>query len=142
MTSEPKSSSSPRLPPLSPEKWGDEAIEAMREAFSDSVIETFLAKGVAPNVLATMLHHPRLAGSFNRFGNRLLQEPAVGHRARELMVLRVAWRTRASYEWVHHVRLALRYGLEPDEMIAIAEGGSETWSPLERDLVAATRSTS
>ena len=69
------------------------------------------SKGRVPNVLATMLHHPALAASFNRFGNVLLTEPAIGHRGRELMLLRVAWRTRARYEWVHHVRLAKTYGL-------------------------------
>jgi 4-carboxymuconolactone decarboxylase len=128
----------PRLQPIPASQWDDDAIAAIREAFSDEAVQVFRGKGSAPNVLATMLYHPALAGSFNRFGNVLLQEPAIGHRARELMLLRVAWRTRARYEWVHHVRLAEHYCLDAADVAAIAEGTSERWTQLERDLVSAT----
>jgi alkylhydroperoxidase family enzyme len=127
-----------RLQPIPHDRWDDVAVAAIREAFSESTVEALRTKGPAPNVLATMLHHPALAGSFNRFGNVLLQQPAIGHRARELMLLRVAWRTRATYEWAHHVRLASRYGLSAADVRAVTEGASKSWSPLERDLVAAT----
>lgn len=127
-----------RLQPIPPDRWDDVALAAIREAFPESAVEAFRTKGPAPNVLATMLHHPALAGSFNRFGNVLLQEPAMGHRARELMLLRVAWRTRATYEWVHHVRLAAQYGLSAADVRAVTKGTSKSWLPLECDLVAAT----
>lgn len=138
MVEENESPSVPRLAPIPADQWDDVAVAAIREAFPAKVVDAFRRKGLAPNVLATMLHHPALAGSFNRFGNVLLAEPAIGHRERELMLLRVAWRTRARYEWVHHVRLAAKYGLDAGDFTAIAEGDSESWSPLERDLVAAT----
>jgi alkylhydroperoxidase family enzyme len=138
MAEEYESRGGPRLPPIPPDQWDDVAVAAIREAFPANVVDAFRAKGLAPNVLATMLHHPPLAGSFNRFGNVLLTEPAIGHRERELMLLRVAWRTRACYEWVHHVRLAKRYGVDARDVAAIAKGDAEWWSPLERDLVAAT----
>jgi len=138
MAEENESRSVPRLPPIPADQWDDVAVAAIREAFPARAVEAFRSKGLAPNVLATMLHHPALAGSFNRFGNVLLTEPAIGHRERELMLLRVAWRTRARYEWVHHVRLAKTYGLDAHDVAAIAQGDSASWSPLERDLVAAT----
>jgi alkylhydroperoxidase family enzyme len=128
----------PRLQPIPAGDWTEEAVAAVREAFSDEAVHAFRTRGPAPNVLATMLHHPALAGSFNRFGNVLLQQPVIGHRARELMLLRVAWRTRARYEWVHHVRLVSQYGLDATDVAAVAEGTSPSWTPLERDLVAAT----
>lgn len=128
----------PRLEPIPACEWDDAAVAAAREAFPEAAVHTFRTRGPAPNVLATMLHHPALAGSFNRFGNTLLQEPAIGHRERELMLLRVAWRTRARYEWVHHVRLAAHYGLDAGDVAAIQRGTSDSWTPLERDLVAAT----
>jgi 4-carboxymuconolactone decarboxylase len=131
-------SGAPRLQPLRFDKWGEREVAALRNAFPERVVEDFLTTGRAPNVLATMLHHPALAAPFNRFGSVLLQAPAIGHRARELMLLRVAWRTGALYEWVHHVRLASRYGLDPEDVRAIAVGTSEAWSPLELDLVRAT----
>ena len=138
MADESKSRGVPRLPPIPADQWDDVAIAAIHEAFPAKVVDAFRAQGRTPNVLATMLHHPALAGSFNRFGNVLLTDPAIGHRERELMLLRVAWRTRAKYEWVHHVRLAEKYGLDARDVAAIAQGDSESWSPLERDLVAAT----
>ncbi|WP_179475758.1 carboxymuconolactone decarboxylase family protein [Mycolicibacterium vinylchloridicum] len=137
MVADDRPNSVARLEPIPADQWDESAIAAVREAFSEDAVRAFRTKGPAPNVLATMLHHPALAGSFNRFGNVLLQEPALGHRARELMLLRVAWRTRARYEWVHHVRLAAHYGLGAADVAAVAEGTSESWTPLERDLVAA-----
>ncbi len=129
----------PRLRPLPPERWDDDAVAALRGAFPDSLIETFRTTGPAPNVLATMLHHPALAGPFNVFGNVLLQQPTIGHRARELVLLRVAWRTGARYEWVHHALLASRYGLNEEDIDAITRGvDADAWTPLECDLVAAT----
>ena len=128
----------PRLRPLPPERWDDDAVAALRGAFPDEMVEMFRTTGPAPNVLATMLHNPALAGPFNAYGNVLLEQPTIGHRARELMLLRVAWRTHALYEWVHHVRLAPSYGVTPQDIDAITRGVvADAWTPLERDLVAA-----
>ena len=81
---------------------------------------------------------PRSAGAWLAYNQVLLRDPALGHRARELMVLRVAWRTHAPYEWVQHVELAPRFGVERADIEAIARGvPAESWTPLERDLVAA-----
>ncbi len=44
-----------------------------------------------------------------------------------------------AYEWVQHVKLASRWGIERDDIDAIARGAdADSWTPLERDLVAAT----
>jgi len=86
-----------------------------------------------------MLHHPALAGPWLAYNNVLLWAPALEHRLRELMVLRIAWRTRAPYEWVQHVKLGERYDVTRDDVLAVVAGpDSERWSPLERDLLVAT----
>jgi alkylhydroperoxidase family enzyme len=111
----------------------------LRNMFSDATVESFRTAGSVPNVLATLMHHPALAGPFTDYGNVLLRQPALGHRARELMLLRVAWRTGALYEWVHHVRLAAHHGLSDVDITAIMRGESaNTWTPLECDFVSAT----
>jgi AhpD family alkylhydroperoxidase len=129
--------------PLSPERWDDDVIAALRAAYPSSVVDRFFSTGPdalpVPNALTTMLHHPRLAGPFLTYNNVLLTKPALDPRARELMVLRVAWRTRSKYEWVQHVKLAPRWGITPEEIEAIALGAdADMWTPLERDLLAAT----
>ena len=130
---------SPRLKPLHVDEWDDDALLALRQEFPAGVIDQMRVSGKAPIVLSTMLHHPALAGPFTAYGNVLLRRPAIGHRNRELMLLRVAWRTGAVYEWVHHVLLASQYGITQDDIDAFVDGTmSPTWTATERDLVTAT----
>ena len=91
-----------------------------------------------PNVLSTLMHHPALAGPFLLYNNVLLRTPTLDHRTRELVILRVAWRTRAPYEWAQHVRIANNVGITPAEIAAIAHDPDvDPWTPLEADLLAA-----
>ena len=128
----------PRLEPVPPEQWNEETIEALQQAFPEAVIARFKNEG-APTAITTMLHHPALAGSWLAYNNVLLWSPALDHRLRELMVLRVAHRTHAPYEWDQHVKLAERYGVTAADVDAVKVGSThDGWSPLERDLLAAT----
>lgn len=133
----------PRLAPLPTDQWDGDARAALEQGFGKEAVERFLSAGPdaipLPNALATMLHHPGLAGPFLAFNSVLLFAPTLPPRLRELMVLRVAWRTRSDYEWVQHVRLALGCGVTGDEIEAIGRGvGAGAWTPLEADLLAAT----
>ena len=40
----------------------------------------------------------------------------------ELVILRVSWQGRSAYEWHQHVPIALRAGLDPDEVASVADG--------------------
>ncbi len=133
----------PRLAPIPPEEWSDEARAALAGAYPDEVVQRLLSTDPSsqpmPNALATMMHHPALMGPFLVYNNVLLQKPTLSPRRRELMVLRVAWRTKSHYEWVQHLRLAPRVATTPEEITAITEGAAATgWTPLEADLLAAT----
>jgi len=133
----------PRLAPLSPEQCGEDVRAALARAFSDEIATRWCSTGPdaapMPNVLATLMHHPALAGPFLAYNNVLLRTPALDPRMRELMILRVAWRTRSRYEWVQHVRVAAGVGVTPQELDAIARGADAgAWTPLEADLLAAT----
>jgi 4-carboxymuconolactone decarboxylase len=133
----------PRLAPIPPDEWSDDARAALAGAYPPEVVTRLLSTEPGsqpmPNALATMMHHPALAGPFLVYNNVLLQRPALSPRQRELLVLRVAWRARSRYEWVQHLRLAPRVAITPDEIVAVAEGpGAPTWTPLEADLLAAT----
>jgi alkylhydroperoxidase family enzyme len=135
--------SAPRLAPLPRERCGDEERAALARAFSDAAADRLLAGGPdaapMPNVIGTLLHHPALTGPFLTYNNVLLQRPTLEPRLRELMILRVAWHTRAPYEWAQHVRLAHGVGITDTEIEAIGHSGTEgRWSPLEADVLAAT----
>jgi 4-carboxymuconolactone decarboxylase len=133
----------PRIAPLPRDEWSDEAVDALRAGFGDAAAERLLATWPdarrVPNVLTTLMRHPGLAGPFLAYNRVLLNTPAVEPRLRELMVLRVAWRTRSTYEWAQHVRMARSCGISAEEIDAIADGArAGVWSPLDADVLAAT----
>lgn len=133
----------PRLAPVPLEERGEEIRAALVNGYGRRRAEEWCTDPKAdppmPNAVATMMHHPGIAGPWLAYNNVLFLAPSLEPRWRELMVLRVAWRTRAPYEWVQHVRLALELGITSDEIDAIAGlGATPTWTPLEADLLAAT----
>ena len=136
-------SPAPRIPPRPPGEWDDDAVAALRAAFGTEAADRLLAADPdtppMPNVLATLLRHPALAGPFLSYNNVLLRRPTLEPRWRELVVLRVASRTRSEYEWAQHVRMAARVGITPQEVDAVGAGAADDrWSPLESDLLRAT----
>ncbi len=143
------SAEEPRLAPLPAERWGHDVLAALDEGrgslLSAELQEALEARDVArlseilPNAITTMLHHPPLAGRFLAYNGVFLSDPALPARWRELVVLRVAWRTGSTYEWLQHVRMSPRYGITTDELDAVSRGAdATTWSPLEADLLSAT----
>jgi 4-carboxymuconolactone decarboxylase len=133
----------PRLAPLSREKCGDDVRVALTNAYSPELADRFLSDGPEaapmPNVLGTLMRHPAFIGPFLTYNNALLNSPTLDGRLRELMVLRVAWRTRSRYEWAQHVRLAPRVDITTDEIDALrVDIDPATWTPLEADALAAT----
>jgi alkylhydroperoxidase family enzyme len=128
----------PRIAPLPQGEWNGDTLAALRQAFPESVVERFQNEG-APTAITTMLHHPELAGSWLAYNNVLLWSPALDHRLRELIVLRVATRTNAPYEWEQHVKLSERYGVTAADVEGVKVGAAhDSWTPLERDLLEAT----
>jgi alkylhydroperoxidase family enzyme len=58
---------------------------------------------------------------------------ATGRSTRELMILRIAARAQAAYEWDQHLRIARRAGLADETVLAAATGA---WDGLD-DLLGA-----
>jgi alkylhydroperoxidase family enzyme len=133
---------SPRLPPLPPEQWDDDVRGALAAAFTDEGAARLLGTGrdaiPMPNVLATLMHHPTLAGPFLVYNNVLLRSPTLDARLRELMILRVAWRTGSTYEWAQHLRIAAGVGITAEEIEAVAHGtDAVAWPALETVVLTA-----
>ncbi|MDG2305527.1 MAG: carboxymuconolactone decarboxylase family protein [Candidatus Binatia bacterium] len=132
----------PRLEPLPVEEWNDDARAALRDGMPGAA-DVFLSENPdaprIPNVLATLMHNPALTGPWLRYNSVLLGAPTLDPRHRELMILRVAWRARANYEWLQHVRVGKPLGITDEEIEAISRGEpAPSWTSFETDLMAAT----
>jgi alkylhydroperoxidase family enzyme len=89
-----------------------------------------------PAALGHYARHLRLGERWLEFSDVFAKEPLLDPRHREVLVLRVAWRTRSRYEWYQHVRIAQQCGLSAAHVEAAMEGpDAPLWTPLERALV-------
>jgi alkylhydroperoxidase family enzyme len=92
-----------------------------------------------PVVMELFAHHVPVGDTFMAFTDTLAGaastlDPAV----RELLILRVAWRTGSGYEWNQHHRMGGEAGLTAAQLAAVSEGPSDpVWSSTERALLRA-----
>ncbi|WP_149823138.1 carboxymuconolactone decarboxylase family protein [Streptomyces tailanensis] len=91
-------------------------------------------------IWATLAHHEDALRRFIVFGNHVLGKNTLPLQSRELMILRIAARARAAYEWDQHVRIARRAGLTEDTILAAATGDWDGLDELDRVLLTATDS--
>ena len=132
---------SPRIPPLPPDQWGDDVragIAALRPASATQELRRSKGGPKGLNVLGTLAQHPTLMHAYHSFNGHILYTNSLDARQRELLVLRVAARRGAEYEWAQHVHIARDAGLTDDEIGRIAEGDHATdWSPLDGAMLRA-----
>lgn len=134
--------STPRISPLPVAEWGDEETGALRAYIGDAGVARF-ASGAphaprVPNVLGTLLRHPRIAAKWLPYNGTLLDRGTIEPRLRELVILRVAACTGSEYEWLQHVRIGRGLGITDAELDAIRGVVERAWPALESDLLAAT----
>jgi AhpD family alkylhydroperoxidase len=132
---------SPRIPPLPPDQWGDDVragIAALRPAGATQELRRSKGGPKGLNVLGTLAQHPTLMHAYHSFNGHILYTNSLDARQRELLVLRVAARRGAEYEWAQHVHIARDAGLTDDEIGRIAGGEqSADWSPLDGAMLRA-----
>jgi AhpD family alkylhydroperoxidase len=130
----------PRLKPLPSAELTQEDRDLLRGGLgrADGYLSGAADAPPAPAILGLFARHPQIAGPWLAFGGTLLEHGTLDPRDRELLILRVAARTRCSYEWAQHVGLAEAAGLTPGRIAAVADGPqSETWSDREGVLLRA-----
>ena len=91
------------MPVLPRAEW----TEAARDVFAFWGEPGARENGSKTNMVMVLAHHPALALSYYHFGRHLLIDSTLPSRARELVVLRVAWLVRSAYEWHYHVGYAV-----------------------------------
>jgi alkylhydroperoxidase family enzyme len=90
------------------------------------------------NIFRVLGRHPRLFRAWLRYSARLMPFGTLPRKDAELVILRVAWRTSAAYEWHQHVLLGARAGLSADEIERAASKTHDGWTPRQEALVRAT----
>jgi alkylhydroperoxidase family enzyme len=131
----------PRIPPLPPDEWGDDVragIAALRPPGATQQLRRSKGGPRGLNVLGTLAQHPTLMHAYHTFNGHILYTNSLDARQRELLVLRVAARRGAEYEWNQHVHIARDLDFTDSEIERIAEGPhAADWSPLEAALLRA-----
>jgi 4-carboxymuconolactone decarboxylase len=92
------------------------------------------------SIWATLAHHEDALRRFLVFGNHVLGKNTLPLRSRELMILRIAARSGAAYEWDQHVRIARRAGLTDDKILRGATGRWSEFDEVDQVLLDATDS--
>jgi alkylhydroperoxidase family enzyme len=88
------------------------------------------------NIFRTLAHNRELRSAFMALGGHLLTAGRLPARERELVILRVGWRSGSEYEFGQHRRIGADAGLTEAEIDAIAEVGTHVFSEHDAALVA------
>jgi 4-carboxymuconolactone decarboxylase len=92
----------PRIAMVEPDTWDAglrEQLLGIRPAeMGDAEAPVF-------NIFKTFANHPKAAKAFLVWGNHVLFGSTLDARTREMAILRVGWKARATYEWHHHVAI-------------------------------------
>lgn len=100
---------------------------------------TMARDGAPLNIFATLAHHPTLLKRFNVLGGMFLTRGKLPARERELVILRVAWRSGSVYEFGQHTEIGRRCGLTEGEIWQVTqEELPGPWLDADADLLAFT----
>ena len=121
-------SAEPRLRPVPLEGFNDEQ-RALATAYSGA----FGSLGD----LRTLVLHPEMAKGVLPFAKYILTESTLTPRDRQLLILRIAWRTRSDYLWAKHQNREVVPSLSRQELSAIGGRGAVPWTDVERTLLRA-----
>jgi alkylhydroperoxidase family enzyme len=94
------------------------------------------------NITRALANSPRGARHVAGIGMYLRHESRLDARLRELAILQVGYSTACSYEYAHHVDVALSFGVSEADIRAIASdsaGQESSLEPLARAVLRAAR---
>jgi alkylhydroperoxidase family enzyme len=95
------------------------------------------AKFLGLNVWRTLLANPTVTKRVYELTTGLLFDGTIDARLRELIILRLGWRTRSEYEWSQHWIMAMRCGVSSEEGVAVRDWESAHFDSVERAVLAA-----
>jgi len=94
------------------------------------------------NVFRVLLRDPVIAGAVHGLLASLLWKGLLDVRLRELLVMRIGWRTGSVYEWTQHWHVARLLDVDEADLLAVREWEtSDRFGAIERAVLAATDET-
>ncbi len=88
------------------------------------------------NAFRTMLNSPRVAGGFAELLRTMMFRNVVNSRARELVILRIGWRTKSEYEFCQHVRVSRDLKISEAEILGVrAPDACTAYDPVDRAVI-------
>ena len=93
-------------------------------------------RGRPLNIFLTLAKNEPLFSSFMQLGGHLLGRGfTVGRREREIVILRVGWRSDSDYEFGQHTVIGRHVGVTDEEIGRLARDGLDGWSDDDAALV-------
>ncbi len=93
-------------------------------------------------VFQILLRNPPVAAALNGMLTTLLWNGTLDARLRELVIMRIGWKTGSVYEWTQHWRVATQLEVDPADILAVRDWQSSArFGPAERAVLAATDET-
>ena len=114
------------------------------EAAEKAALSVGIPENMAPlSVFRVLLQHPRLAGEIASTLNLLLFEGnTLDQRLRELIIMRIGWKTNSVYEWTQHWRVARMLEIPEQALLATRDWqNAEGLTDADRAVLAATDET-
>jgi alkylhydroperoxidase family enzyme len=89
-----------------------------------------------------LANHPDLVRHVYGLLTMLSSRNKLPTRLRELIIMRLAWKSGAEYAWFQHYRIATQAGVTPEEIVAVRDWrASGLFGPAERAVLAAADDT-
>ena len=132
----------PRITPLGPREWPAQMRAALAQLAPPNPRHPAPARRPdqpkALNLLGTFARHPDLAHAYHALIGHLLSNTTLTPEQRELVILRVAARRNAAYEWLQHVVVAEDLGIDRSTIERVAsDPRADDWTALDAALLAA-----
>jgi alkylhydroperoxidase family enzyme len=100
--------------PLVPEEGGDDLLAPVFERFTQ-------AGRPVPSLYRSLGNAPKMLAAWTAFAWPLRTEAVTDRGLRELVIMRVAQLTKASYEWVSHWPMAIQFGLTREHLVELRD---------------------
>lgn len=104
-----------RMPRIAPENYTPEQKKAAEEFLAARKVPVF-------GPFEPLMHSPELMNISRSMGDYLRYKPAIGVTLSELIILITAREWSQDYEWYVHAPIALKQGIKPEVVAAIADG--------------------